>query len=288
MWYVYKLYDVFIWCIFSIMVIGKWCLYLIVIIGICFFIVSLSTGKLFLIPSVLSLGRFILTLNQQRRRIEHYKEEELKKAYNEISRLKENIMHYRVEKNVYEKRHCGMKSFVKNTFVVSITPYYAYNSFNLLKVLVKEKDTIKCYFVSTSIPRDILFKSFRDAHYVGFCFNGYYLLELNSELSCKMAYSVISSVLVCLRHIRRTDIIHLSVDTNEIPQNDSLFIDTVQYRPITITIESSQNNNLDQDGVTIEYTVKTIDDFLSRRRFYSNTNVKLNISFFSILDLIYR
>lgn len=260
------------------MSVGKWCLYLIVIIGICFLILSLSTGKIFLIPSVLSLGRCILTLNQQHRKIEYYKKRELDKAYEAISGFKENIMMFRIEKSVYEKRSCDIKSFIKNTFVVSITRYSAINSNTLLKVLIKEKDTIKCYFVPVFIPKDLLFTFSRHVRYVVYYHNGFLLLDFQSELSCKMAYSIISSVLVCLRHIRRTDIIHLLVDNKEIPQNDSLLIDTVQYRPITMIIELSQTDNSDRNIVPIEYTPKTIDSFLSRKRFFPGTNVVLNLS----------
>lgn len=279
MWLINSQLDDLGWCISSVVSIGERLLSWILVIGICIFVfVLLPMGRFSLIPLSSSWNCY-LELGFQRGYIMSHQKREEENINDEIDKLQNDIIRFECETMEYEKRFSGIKGFTKDTFVVSITSSRANNKCILLRVLVKEMDVVKSYLIPIFSSRKFsLLDSEYSLSFVIHYMNGYFLLKLNKEVSCKMAYFVMYTVLRCLKHVRRTDIIRLLVDNYEIPHNNTLLVAMLHYRPITMIIESSQTHNPDRNNMSIEYTPKTIDSFLSRKWFYPNTNVVLNLS----------
>lgn len=272
------LLDVLMWFICWTSPISESHLNLIPNVYECFIIMVFLTIILYIIPSKLYSRYWYRNLNQQQKTIEDEKERLMNNLYDSISRYVEENSYFLIGKRTFEERQSDVKSLNKDSFFMYIKESSSFDDCFFLRVFIKEKGIVKSYLIPIYDPCNMMHSiSKRTITYAVHYVNVSFLLEMHAESSCYRLQTVIHAVLVIFGYIKNTDAIELLCGTERIPMSSYSFLKRIFCHPITAVVTSSHGDDSDQDIATIEYTPKTINDFLSRKRYYSKTIVILNI-----------
>lgn len=224
-----------------------------------------------------------------RERNRRSKEKNIRSSVFFISESLRDNSQFHIEKCAFEDKYSGMKSFIKNSFVMSIKELSSIDDCSFFRVLIKEGGIVKSYLIPICNPDNPIYsfkgRTFTYAiHYMNVSF----LLETMMESSCDMLYTVIHTVLRVFGYIKETDVITLLSGKERIPMSPDTLRRRISHHPITVVIASSHSDDSDEDSIIIDYTSETIDSFLSNRWYHFNTNVVLDLSWFHVFDMTCR
>ena len=169
-----------------------------------------------------------------------------------------------------------MKSIIKDTPVVQVTGYSVVNDYLSIQVYTKETESVLVYMILTPKPKDFEYIYHPpllpyDIRFI----DSTYQFEFGENVSCKDVYFIVTTVMKSMKVIRESSTIKLLCGVKTIANNDSIFSEVVHNHSLTMNIILSSKKS---SVMTMEYTAKTIDSFLSQKWNPGNNRIVLHLS----------
>lgn len=276
MWPVTNILNYLIWCISGIMKLGGcfWDWVCMVYQRVRFFLLRrIYTSRLRYYKRRNVSARDII---EKKKALQRERDWELEGINKVIQVAKREISHYEEKVKNFKKDRSGLKSIIKDTPVVQVTGYSVINDYLSIQVYTKDTESVLVYMILTPKPKDFEYIYHPpllpyDIRFI----DSTYQFEFGENVSCKDVYFIVTTVMKSMKVIRDSSTIKLLCGVKTIANNDSIFSEVVHNHSLTMNVIFSSKKS---SVMTMEYTAKTIDSFLSQKWNPGNNRIVLHLS----------